>query len=150
MAKNVRIMHCTPEQVFDVLRDGWLYPTWVVGASRMRGQDPSWPAVGSELHHSFGIWPFVIDDTTTVLEVDEPRRLVIEARGWPFGEARVEVDVEPHPRGCRVTLREEFVRGAVSFVPGFLAQPGIWIRNHEGIRRLRWIAEGRAAVTPRG
>ncbi len=80
MAKNVRIMHCTPEQVFDVLRDGWLYPTWVVGASRMRGQDPSWPAVGSELHHSFGIWPFVIDDTTTVLEVDEPRRLVIEAR----------------------------------------------------------------------
>ena len=150
MAKNVRIMHCTPEQVFDVLRDGWLYPTWVVGASRMRGQDPSWPAVGSELHHSFGIWPFVIDDTTTVLEVDEPRRLVIEARGWPFGEARVEVDVEPHPRGCRVTLREDFVRGAVSLVPGFLAQPGIWIRNHEGIRRLRWIAEGRAAVTPRG
>jgi hypothetical protein len=150
VAKNVRIMHCTPEQVFDVLRDGWLYPTWVVGASRMRGQDPSWPAVGSELHHSFGIWPFVIDDTTTVLEVDEPRRLVIEARGWPFGEARVEVDVEPHPHGCRVTLREEFVRGAVSLVPGFLAQPGIWIRNHEGIRRLRWIAEGRAAVTPRG
>ncbi|WP_182045286.1 SRPBCC family protein [Curtobacterium sp. ME26] len=150
MAKNVRIMHCTPEQVFDVLRDGWLYPTWVVGASRMRGQDPAWPAVGSELHHSFGIWPFVIDDTTTVLEVDEPRRLVIEARGWPFGEARVEVDVESHPRGCRVTLREEFVRGAVSLVPGFLAQPGIWIRNHEGIRRLRWIAEGRAAVTPRG
>ncbi|WP_367651795.1 SRPBCC family protein [Curtobacterium sp. MCPF17_052] len=85
MAKNVRIIHCTPEEVFDVLRDGWLYPTWVVGASRMRGEDPGWPAVGTKLHHSFGVWPLVINDTTSVLEYDEPRRMVIQARGWPVG-----------------------------------------------------------------
>jgi hypothetical protein len=146
MAKNVRIVHCSPEAVFNVLRDGWLYPTWVVGASRMRGQDPGWPAVGTELHHSFGIWPFLINDTTISLEVDEPRRLVIQAKGWPVGEARVEVEVEPHPRGSRVTLRENPVRGPGSFVPGFIAQPGIWIRNNESIRRLRWVAEGRAGA----
>ncbi len=144
MAKNVRNLRCSREDVFDVLRDGWLYPTWVVGASRMRGQDPGWPAVGTELHHSFGIWPFLINDTTTVLEVDEPRRLVIQAKGWPVGEARVEVTVEDHPRGCRVTLRENPVRGPGALVPGFIAQPGIWIRNNESIRRLRWVAEGRS------
>jgi hypothetical protein len=27
-----------------VLHDGWTYPVWVVGASRMRGVDPGWPA----------------------------------------------------------------------------------------------------------
>ncbi len=43
MAKNVRNLRCSPEDVFDVLRDGWLYPTWVVGASRMRGQDRAGP-----------------------------------------------------------------------------------------------------------
>lgn len=143
MAKNVRIVHCSPQAVFDVLRDGWLYPTWVVGASRMRGEDRGWPAVGTKIHHSFGIWPFVINDTTTVLEYDEPRRMVIQARGWPVGEARVEVEVEPHPRGSRVTLRENPVKGPGSLVPGFIAQPGIWFRNHESIRRLGWVATGR-------
>ncbi len=43
MAKNVRILHCRPEDVFDVFADGWLFTTWVVGASRMRGQDDGGP-----------------------------------------------------------------------------------------------------------
>jgi len=144
MAKNTRILHCTPEDVFDVLRDGWLYPTWVVGASRMRGEERAWPAVGSRIHHSFGIWPFVINDTTSMLAWEEPRRMVIQARGWPVGEARVEVEVEPHSRGCRVTLRENPVEGPGTLVPGFIAQPGIWLRNHETVRRLGWVAVGRA------
>ena len=36
MSRNVRAMSCSPQAVFDVLADGWLYPGWVVGASRMR------------------------------------------------------------------------------------------------------------------
>ena len=31
-----RRLNCSPEQVFAVLCDGWTYPVWVVGASRMR------------------------------------------------------------------------------------------------------------------
>ena len=36
VATNYRVLSCSPEDVFDVLADGWLFPTWVVGASRMR------------------------------------------------------------------------------------------------------------------
>ena len=36
MAVNYRMMNCEPRHVFDVLANGWVYPTWVVGASRMR------------------------------------------------------------------------------------------------------------------
>src|SRR3712207_7075993 len=36
MAVNFRHLDCTPEDVFSVLADGWLYPSWVVGASRIR------------------------------------------------------------------------------------------------------------------
>ena len=31
-----RVVQATPEQVWDVLADGWVYPVWVVGATRMR------------------------------------------------------------------------------------------------------------------
>ena len=78
MSVNVREMNCSPEAVFAVLADGWIFPTWVVGASRMRDVDDAWPAVGSKLQHSFGVWPLVIDDETTVLEYDPPRRMVIQ------------------------------------------------------------------------
>ena len=36
MAVNFRHLDCAPEDVFRVLADGWLYPSWVVGASRIR------------------------------------------------------------------------------------------------------------------
>ena len=77
MSRNVRVLHCTPEDVFRVLGDGWLYPSWVVSASRMRTVEEGWPAAGSELHHSFGVWPALIDDKTVVELWDPPRRMVL-------------------------------------------------------------------------
>ncbi len=59
MSTNTRVMHATPEQVWSVLEDGWLYPLWVVGASRMREVEDGWPAAGSKLHHSVGSWPLL-------------------------------------------------------------------------------------------
>ncbi|ROP63400.1 polyketide cyclase/dehydrase/lipid transport protein [Curtobacterium sp. PhB130] len=144
MAKNVRILHCTPEDVFDVFGDGWLYTTWVVGASRLRNEERGWPEVGTRLHHSFGVWPLVINDETTSLEWDPPRHMVIQPKGWPIGEARVELSVEPHAKGCKVTIVENAVAGPGSWVPGFVIQPLIWIRNRETLRRLGWVATGRA------
>ncbi|OII14819.1 SRPBCC domain-containing protein [Curtobacterium sp. MCBA15_008] len=144
MAKNVRILHTTPEAVFDVLGDGWLYTTWVVGASRMRKEEAGWPQVGTHLHHSFGSWPFVIDDVTTSLVWDPPHRMVIQPKGWPIGEARVTLTVEPHARGCKVTIVENAVAGPGAHVPNVIMQPMIWIRNRETLRRLGWVAAGRA------
>lgn len=146
MARNVRVYDCPPEAVFDVFRDGWLFPVWVVGASRMRAMDRSWPAEGSRIHHSFGAWPLLIDDTTSMLEWDPPHRMRIQARGWPLGEAQVEVTVEPHRRGCRVVIRENPSKGPGTLVPGFLMQPMLFLRNIETLRRLGLVAVGRWAL----
>ena len=76
MSRNVRVLRCTPDDVFRVFADGWLYPCWVVGASRMREVEEAWPQAGSRLHHSFGAWPALIDDVTVV---EESRRRRV---GW--------------------------------------------------------------------
>ena len=107
MSTTSRPVSATPEQVWEVLSDGWLYPLWVVGASRMRDVDQGWPAVGTKLHHSVGTWPLLIDDTTEVLEKEEQRRLLLLARGWPAGQAHVEITLEPRGTDTVVTITEQ-------------------------------------------
>lgn len=143
MSVNVRTMNCTPDAVFAVLADGWVYPSWVVGASRMRDVDDAWPAVGAQLHHSFGVWPAVVDDDTTVLDWDPPRRMVMQAAGWPVGEARITVEAKPRGAGCVVRITEEAVRGPGALIPKPVLDIGLHARNVETLRRLAFIAEGR-------
>lgn len=142
MARNVRRMHCTPEAVFRVLADGWIYPGWVVGASRMRNVDDAWPAPGSKLHHSVGVWPALLDDTTSSVQWDPPHRAVMTARGWPIGEARVTIDVKPSGDGCLVRMQEEAVRGPARAIPSLLLDPVLRWRNAETLHRLAFLAEG--------
>jgi hypothetical protein len=138
-----RQFSCSGEQIFAVLRDGWIYPVWVVGASRMRDVDNGWPAPGTKLHHSFGIWPLVIDDTTEVLEIEPDRRLVLEARGWPVGKARVEITVQPDGDDSLVSIAEDVTEGAARLVPEPIRLAGMDVRNRESLRRLAYLAENR-------
>jgi hypothetical protein len=138
-----RWFNCSPEQVFAVLHDGWTYPLWVVGASRMRDVDQGWPAPGTRLHHSFGAWPLVIDDTTEVLEIGPDQRLVLEARGWPVGKARVEITVRADTDGSLVSIDEDVTDGPARLVPQPVRVAGIDVRNRETLRRLAYLAEGR-------
>lgn len=133
----------SPEQVWAVLADGWLYPLWVVGAARIRGVDPTWPQEGSRIHHSFGLWPALIDDHTRVLEVVPGRRIVLKARGWPAGEAHVHVELEAEGSGTRVRLWEDAVAGPGMLVPKPLRQLALHPRNVESLRRLGLLAVGR-------
>lgn len=149
MSRNVRMLRCTPEDVFRVLADGWLYPSWVVGASRMREVEEAWPAAGSALHHSFGVWPVLIDDKTVVEAFEPPRRMVMRARGWPIGEARVTIDVKPRGEGCVVRIQEEAVAGPGRFVPEPIMDILLHWRNDETLHRLAYLAEG-TAVHPAG
>lgn len=144
MSSNVRVLHCAPDDVFAVIADGWLFPSWVVGSSRMREVDDAWPEVGSHLYHSFGVWPVLIDDTTVSLQWDPPRRAVLRARGWPVGEALVTIDVKPRGDGCVVRIQEEAVAGPGRLVPDALMDVGLYIRNTETLHRLAYLAEGRA------
>lgn len=146
-------MDATPEQVWEVLADGWLYPLWVVGASRMREVDDTWPAAGSHLHHSVGTWPLLLDDSTEVLECEPGSRIVLKARGWPAGEAKVTVTLTPHvPSGTGagveavqtdVELQEQAVSGPGALVPRPLQDPVLAWRNVEALRRLAYLAERR-------
>lgn len=144
MSTNVRVMDCSPEDVFAVLEDGWLFPTWVVGASRMRDVDARWPSAGAKLQHSVGVWPMLIDDESTMLEWDPPRMMAMQAKGWPIGEARVVIEVKPRGDGCVVRITERAVKGPGTLIPTPIADAMLHVRNVETLRRLAFIAEGKS------
>lgn len=134
-----------PAEVWAVLANGWLYPTWVVGASRMREVEDSWPSPGSTLHHSVGLWPLLLDDRTEVIACEPQRSLRLKAHGWPAGAAEVVIEIEPVGDGSEVTIREDAVDGPATLVPGPLRQLGMLPRNREALRRLAFLAEGGAS-----
>lgn len=132
------------QAVWDVLADGWSYATWVVGASRVRDVDSGWPGEDTRIHHSFGLWPLLINDTTVVESSMEPSRLVLTARGWPAGEARVDISITPRGDGaCTVKIEEDASSGPGKLIPKPVRQLAIGPRNVEALKRLALLAEGR-------
>lgn len=148
MSTNTRIVHATPQQVWHVLADGWLYPLWVVGASRMRDVDDHWPDVGAQLHHSVGAWPLLLDDTTEVTEVHPGSLLVVRARAWPTGEAQVTLRLRAQGAETEVEIEEKAVAGPGVLVPSLVEDPLLGWRNTETLRRLALLVEGRQASSP--
>jgi hypothetical protein len=144
MAVNYRVMNCEPRHVFDVLAKGWVYPSWVVGASRMRDVDEGWPRPGTNIHHSFCAWPMLLDDTTSMLEWDPPRHALIKALGWPIGEAHVAIDVRERGGISNVRMVEDVISGPARFIPGPARDAATHARNAETLRRLAYLAEGYA------
>lgn len=144
MSVNDRELNASPQAVWDVLSDGWLYPLWVVGATRMREVDDTWPQVGARLHHSVGVWPAVIDDATEVLEAEPLRRIKLRAKGWPMGEAHVTVELEELGGTTNVRIIEDATAGPGALVPAVLRRPMLQWRNAETLERLAHLVEGRA------
>lgn len=143
MATVSRHVDAPPTAVWDVLADGWTYSNWVVGASHVRAVGATWPAAGAVLHHSQGSWPVTLDDEARV-EVSEPAsRLVLLARGRPFGEARVQLDLTGEDGGTRVTMSEEPVSGPGSWVHNPVSDALLRRRNVEALERLAAMAERR-------
>ncbi|MEV7397363.1 SRPBCC family protein [Aeromicrobium sp. NPDC092404] len=143
MSVNTRIVNATPDAVWAVLADGWLYPLWVVGATRMRDVDENWPEKGSRLYHSVGVWPLVINDHTEVLDVVPGRSIKLRARGWPIGEAEVEMRLSDVGAQTEVTIVEDAVAGPGVLVPEPIKGLSLKWRNTEALRRLAFLAEGR-------
>lgn len=131
-----------PERVFAALSEPQNYGEWVVGASRIRDADPSFPAVGSKLYHRVGLGPLSIADESEVLELEPGRRLVLDARIRPIGKARVELDISPAENGSRVLMVEgpgdSWSRITMG---GPLAEPLLKLRNDESLSRLKRIVE---------
>ena len=144
MSTNSRILKASVDQVWNVLADGWLYPVFVVGASRMREVDQRWPEAGAELHHSVGTWPLLIDDTTSVVESEPPTMLKLRARAWPGGEAEVTFRLRPRGPETEVIIEEDAVSGTGRLLPKPLRDPPLAWRNVETLRRLAFVAERRS------
>jgi uncharacterized protein YndB with AHSA1/START domain len=136
-------MQATPDQVWDVLSDGWLYPLWVVGASRMRDVDDGWPVPGTRLHHSVGSWPLLVDDVTECLEQVPGSRLVLHAHAWPAGRATVVIGLSPVGADTEVTMEEQATEGPAALVPRLVQDPMLAWRNVESLRRLAFLVERR-------
>ena len=124
-----------------MIADGWTYSQWVVGNSRMRAVDPNWPAQGSTIRHSIGVWPLVINDETIVEESVPLEKLVLHAKGRPFGGCPSHLAAQRHSRGCRVTMEEYPVSGAGALMPSRLWDLAAWPRNRETLWRLGAIAQ---------
>jgi hypothetical protein len=136
------------EAVFAVLADGWSYAGWVVGASHIRTVDPGWPEQGTRIHHSVGPWPMVVHDVTTVRAVEQPRSLELDARLWPFGMARIRLELtETRPGSTQIRMLEEVVRGPGRVLPNAVQALLLVPRNRESLRRLIDLATGVAART---
>ncbi|MGU3437702.1 SRPBCC family protein [Actinomycetes bacterium M1A6_2h] len=135
------------DAVWNVLADGWNYASWVVGASRIRAVDATWPEVGSAIHHSVGVWPAVLNDTTRVLSVHPGRELRLQARALPFGTAEIIMRLVPQARGCRIDMIEHAMSFPFTLVPDQLQHAAVFPRNTEALQRLSFLAEGRNQLT---
>jgi hypothetical protein len=145
MSITKRVMATTPDRVWSVLSDGWLYPLWVVGASRIREVEDGWPAVGTRIHHSVGAWPLLIDDYTEVLLCEAERVIELRARAWPTGKAFVRIRLTPLGDETEVTIEEDVSSGPATLVPKPVRTPPLHWRNVETLRRLAYLAERRAS-----
>ena len=137
MAVTTRVMRgVTPQQVFDVLRDGRSYQHWVVGTRAIRAVDPGWPAPGSRIHYTVGYRPLRKDGATSALAYEPDARLELEAHAWPAGTAGIVLTAEAVEEGTRVAIDEAPRRGPARLLHNPLAAAAIALRNVETLRRL--------------
>lgn len=133
------------DRVFAELADGWAYVGWVVGASHIRDVEANWPEVGSKIHHKVGVWPVAFSDDTESLACEPGRRLKLQARGWPLGEATVEIVLEPRSPGLtEVLIREAPTAGPGRWLDNPVLRLLLKLRNRETLRRLADRVENRA------
>jgi len=137
MAVTSRRMPHPPSAVLALLADGRRYADWVVGAKRIRAVDPTWPEVGSQFHHTVGAGPLSTSDTTEVLAFSRPDGpVVLKARAWPTGSARVTITAERTHEGSEVVIDEVPLEGPAKSLHNPVLDGLIHLRNVESLRRM--------------
>jgi uncharacterized protein YndB with AHSA1/START domain len=136
MGTITRTVATTPDRVFAILADGWTYSGWVVGCSHIRNVDAGFPAPGTKIHHSVGVWPATVEDTTEVVEAEDGKRLVLEARVWPVGKAKVAFTLATQGEETIVTMEEETTGGPGKILQNPVTDPILDKRNDESLSRL--------------
>ncbi len=150
MAHNTIVIEAPAEQVFAVLADAGSYEHWVVGSDAILDADPGFPAPGTSFRHRVGGGPLKVRDHTDVADANPPYRLELIARARPLiGNAHVTMLVEPRgPASAYVTMIERAADLPTRLVLNPLTDPLVHLRNAESLRRLKRMAEERAAGDP--
>jgi uncharacterized protein YndB with AHSA1/START domain len=137
----------SPRRVFQVLEDPRALRILVPGARTIRHFDPRWPDPGTVVHHSVGVAPLVIRDSTEVLECQPPRLLVLEAHVQALGHFEVRFELQPSGSGTTMVVSEQPVRGLAGWP---LIRPAvdlaISLRNWELGRRMKNVLQQRAQI----
>lgn len=145
MATNALRMNAPPAVIFEILLDPTTYPDWVVGCQKIRQIDGDWPQPGSRFHHCVGAGPVQVADSTMIVAVDAPHRLEMEVRLRPVGVGALEFRLTPGDGGTLVTMDEVPTGGPFRMLHSVVQDRLISARNTESLRRLRRLAETRAA-----
>ncbi len=140
MAVNAAVLHAPPDAVFSVLCDPSAYPSFVVGTRTVRRFDPRWPAVGSVLHHTQGVGPFVVRGQTSVVQAEAGRRLVLRAKLGRIGTHQVSFTLTPVDRGTRVEVDEHPIEGPSAALWSPVSEAMMSVRNRALLRRLGSLA----------
>jgi uncharacterized protein YndB with AHSA1/START domain len=147
VSKTEYVINTTPDRVFAILADGWTYSDWVVGTAHIRDVDRDYPAPGTAVHHKAGPWPVSLRDSSTVLDCEPDRTLLLRVGLWPLGEARVRLTLAPiGDAATRVTMVEEFTGGSLRGLRTKINDLVLHRRNVESLRRLADLATRRARV----
>ena len=146
MPVNTIDANCSPEAAFAVLSDPESYGHWVVGAADIRDADPSWPAPGTRFHHTQGVRWLGLKDTTSVIDAQPPRRLVLEVRARPLLIAEVAIALAPSGNGggTTTTMTERPLAGLVARIYRPQIDRLVAMRNAVSLRRLKALCEAPA------
>ena len=124
-----------------ILADGHTYSDWVVGSAESRMVEPDYPSPGSRLHHTQFLPKVGVKDTSTVLEAEEPRHLLLEVRVRPLLVSKVQFQLEDQGGETELTMWEWGTGGPLPKLMGPLFELSLRLRNAETLRRLRKLAE---------
>jgi uncharacterized protein YndB with AHSA1/START domain len=126
--------------VFRAIADPRTYPSWLLGAQRIRHVDPAFPAPASQFEHSVGpVDGATVDDSAEALAADPPHRLDLSVHVGPV-EGDVTFLLEESGGGTTVTLRERPTGRLAVLTP--LLRPLLYARNRWSLHQLRRLLEG--------
>ena len=129
------------ERVFAVLANAHRYADWVVGTQTVHDADESFPARGSRFGARITVGPVNDEAVTTVLECDEPRRLVLRTRTRRLGAAQIALELEERGAETVVTLREHAVGNQLVRLAQSLGDPLLAARNRRSLQKLKELVE---------
>lgn len=144
MVTNRLDIRATPDEVFDVLADGWNYAAWVVGAKTIPHVDPGFPAAGSCFQNRVRNGFRGIDGVTEVVTANRPRTLRLRASVGRVAAADISFELEPISGGTSVTMHESPIGDRPFSVIGRRSAPLLRVRNAECLWRLKCVVEERS------